>query len=250
MAAAVVPILLLVVTFRSLVTPIPQLTEAVQACATLQLHRLGIMEASFIEEIADIQRSVSYLAIRLFHYLKFLPDREVVQQLLESDPSTEGADGSADNENDPASRDNTRLHSSDSDDTSDGDRDSKMNDQAIASRMEAAKQRKEKQISNGQMHRIDVQVQFEIKHVTSSMGGAGTAEQRASVTQDGNVSFDCVDGAVDLNRLTEKCRAKLRTRWYLLYSPRGVALIAATSQQRTRNRRSSGRGGDTTAHER
>jgi class 3 adenylate cyclase len=52
-------------------------THAVLCCANLTLSGLPVVDPSPILEVSHVQRCVSYLAIRVHHYLRFLPDQSV-----------------------------------------------------------------------------------------------------------------------------------------------------------------------------
>ncbi|CUG93634.1 transmembrane protein, putative [Bodo saltans] len=102
---AAVTVTLLVATMRMISQPLPALTKAIDACATLQLHKIEIMEASMITEIADIQRALNYLSIRLHHYLKYLPDRRVIEYVTALNSSDEEDEDTSSNDSDEESND-------------------------------------------------------------------------------------------------------------------------------------------------
>ena len=78
-------IFLLVMMLRLLTQPLRPIVEAVKALTKMRLDDIGLMEASMVTEIVEIQKSVSYLAIRLYHYMRFLPDPAVLAGLTQSD---------------------------------------------------------------------------------------------------------------------------------------------------------------------
>jgi hypothetical protein len=98
-AVSVVCMLLMM---RSIMHPLSMLSKVIACCASMRLDDIELMEASAVAEIADIQRSVAYLAIRLYHYARFLPDRVVLQAVQRSERRQQGggadSDSSADSD--------------------------------------------------------------------------------------------------------------------------------------------------------
>jgi hypothetical protein len=76
-----VTIFLLIIMLRLLTQPLRGIITSIKALSKMRLDDIGLTEASTVSEIREIQKCVSYLAIRLYHYMRFLPDQTVLAGL-------------------------------------------------------------------------------------------------------------------------------------------------------------------------
>ena len=132
-------VVLMLMLMRSLMHPLRSLAKAIHCCATLRLEAIELMEASAVAEISTIQKSVSYLAIRLFHYARFLPDRVVAQRSKDRTASAGEDDDEGDSAEAALSDSSSSGSSSDEpgtgDDDDDDDQDRHRSDKADQARI-------------------------------------------------------------------------------------------------------------------
>lgn len=222
---AAVTVTLLVATTRLISQPLPALTKAINACATLQLHKIEMMEASVITEIADIQRALNYLSIRLHHYLKYLPDRRIIEYvsgLNSSDEDDEDTDSdhSSNSDEDVGDEDNaaadgpsaallaapflSKKHSSVRLTKSRGGDDEDAAEFALEEKL--IEQRRMKH-PKAPLHSVLVNVIYESRHLNRN-----TMERWKVPNKSAEFVFKHRVSDPVLNMLTRQCREQLRER--------------------------------------
>lgn len=92
-------VIFLIISMRAVRRPLLELRYSIRCLVELNLDRIKMMDISNIVEIANIQQSVSYLAIRLYHYMRFLPDRLVLQHAAAEGASKQRSGGNDEAEN-------------------------------------------------------------------------------------------------------------------------------------------------------